>query len=204
MVFSSPARNSWVLVLSLFLSACGTRSPYLNPVTPETDSLTGSKQVVVEIKPVVTSGFRNPERERLGIDLSAYYTAFEVTIRNQTTRSVAVDDQDAVLLDDDRKPYAVLSVEESLDYYGSGGFAGEKPVVVTKSLAAAKDEMEMIRRLRLKSGEILPGGSVNGILLFHKIPSDKCRQVSFSLKGIRISGEEKNREFQFTFSCGES
>jgi len=168
------------------------------------DSSTGSKQVAVEIKPVVTSGFRNPERERLGIDLSAYFTAFDVAIRNQTNRSVAVDGQDAVLLDDDRKPYAVLSMEESLDYYGSGGHEGEKAVVVTKSLATAKEEMEKIRQLRLKSGEILPGGSLNGILLFHKIPSDKCRQVGMNLKGIRISGEENNREFRFTFSCGES
>jgi hypothetical protein len=202
MAFSFPVRVLWfLLAISLPVWACGTRAPYLNPVTPGSDSSNGSNEVVVEIKPVDTSGFRNPEQERLGIDLSAYYTAFEVTFRNGTSRVVNLDSRDAVLLDDDQKTYTVLSVGESLDYYQSGGMPGEKTVVIPKSLAVGKDEMEKIRRLRLKSGEIPPGGTETGFLLFRKVPEDKCHQISLSLKGVRISGEDRNREFRFGFSC---
>ncbi len=197
-----PPRNFWVLLLLLLQSSCASRAPYLNPTASGTDSSPGSNQVIVEIKPVEPSGFRNTERERLGIDLSAYLTAVEVTIRNQTSQPVSVDVQDALLLDDDRKPYRVLSAEESLDYYRSKGTSNGVTFPILKSLALAREEMEKIRELRLKNGRIATSGFQNGMLLFPKIPQDKCRQVSLSLKGVRIAGEEQNREFQFTFSCG--
>jgi len=205
MNFSLPARAPFVFIgLSLIVLACGTRAPYLNPVTPAMDTSTGSKQVVVEIKPVDTSGFRNEERERLGIDLSAYFTAFEVTIKNQTTDTVTLDSQGAQLLDDEQKTYAVLSANESLDYYHSGGVSDEKIVIVPKAVGVAKEEMEKILQLRLKNSEIPSGGSGYGILLFRKVPTDKCHQVTLTLNGVRITGESQSREFQFTFTCPET
>lgn len=203
MVFHFPARVFWIFVLFLLPSACGTRAPYLNPIAPETDSSAGSNQVIVEIKPVETTGIRNPERERLGIDLSAYFTAFEVTIRNQTSRTVTVDGQDAHILDDDRTSYTVLSVEESLDYYRSRGSSDETALVLPRPLSVIKEEMGKIRQVRLKSGEVPPGASETGIFLFRKIPPEKCRKISMSFKGVRISGENQNREFNFAFSCAE-
>ena len=201
---SNSARASWILALFFLLpSACATRAPYLNPIASEADSSTALNQVIVEIKPVETTGIRNPERERLGIDLSAYYTAFEVIIRNQTSRTVTVDGQAAHVLDDDRTSYTVLSVEESLDYYRSRGSSDETALVLPRPLSVIKEEMGKIRQVRLKSGEIPPGGSETGILLFRKMPPEKCRKISMSFKGVRISGENQNREFNFTFSCAE-
>lgn len=204
MIFPLPVRAWSVLILSLFIvSACGTRAPFLNPVTPGTEPSTGSKQVVVEIRPVDTSGFQNEERSRLGIDLSAYFTAFEVTIRNETQGTITLDGHGAQLLDDEPKTYAVLSAGESLDYYQSGGVSDEKMVIVPKAIGVAKEEMGKILQLRLKNAEIPSGGSEHGILLFRKIPTDKCHQVSLTLTGVRINGENQNREFKFEFSCPE-
>ncbi|HUK55504.1 MAG TPA: hypothetical protein VLY20_02465 [Nitrospiria bacterium] len=205
MVFSLPARVSWFpLSFLLLASACGTRAPYLNPVSAGPDSLTASNQVIVEIKPIDTSGFGNEERERLGIDLSAYFTAFEVTIRNRTQDTVAIDGRGAQLSDDDQKRYAVLSADESLDYYASGGLPGEKIVLVPKPVGVAKEEMDKILQLRLKNSDVPSGGSTYGILLFRKVPTDKCRAVSLTLNGVRIAGENQNRQFKFTFHCPES
>jgi hypothetical protein len=197
--------RAWsTLILSLFfVSACGSRAPFLNPMTPGADISPGSKQVVVEIKPVDTSGFQNEERKRLGIDLSAYFTAFDVTIRNQTPETVTLDSQGAQLLDDEPKTYSVLSAGESLDYYQSGGVSDEKMVIVPKAIGVAKEEMGKILQLRLKNAEIPSGGSENGILLFRKVPTDKCHHVSLTLNGVHISGENQNREFKFVFSCPE-
>ncbi|HTN43391.1 MAG TPA: hypothetical protein VMN77_06305 [Nitrospiria bacterium] len=202
---SLPVRAPFILMaISLVVLACATRAPFLNPVTPGTDTSSGSKQVVVEIKPVDTSGYQNEERKRLGIDLSAYFTAFEVTIRNQTPDKVTLDGQGAQLSDDEQKSYTVLSAKESLDYYQSGGVSGEKIVIVPKAVGIAKEEMDKILQLRLKNSDIPSGGSAYGILLFQKVPAGKCHQVSLTLNGVRIYGESNNRVFQFTFSCPES
>jgi hypothetical protein len=204
MIFNFPVRSSSLLIFFLFfISACGSRAPFLNPVTPGTDISPESKQVTVEIKPVDTSGFQNEERKRLGIDLSAYFTAFEVTIRNQTPGTVTLDSQGAQLQDDEPKTYAVLSAGESLDYYQSGGVSDQKMVIVPKAIGVAKEEMGKILQLRLKNAEIPSGGSEHGILLFRKVPTDKCHQVSLTLNGVHISGENQNREFKFVFSCPE-
>jgi hypothetical protein len=197
-------RTSWVLACALLLSACGARSPYLKPATSGAESSPEAKQVVVEITPVDTSGFRNSERERLGIDLSAYFTAFEVKIRNQTTQSVVVDGQGAQLFDDDQKSYPALSYQESLDYYRSGGLSDEKMEIIPKSSSVSKEEIEKIRELRLKGGEMASGGTQSGVLFFRKVPPDKCHHVSLNMNGVRIFGEDQSLQFWFTFSCSEA
>ena len=205
MPFSFPQRTSWFFVFLLLLpSACETRAPYLTPVSPDIESPSESNQVIVEVKPVETSGFGNKERERLGIDLSAYFTAFEVSIQNRTAKAVSVEDQAAALQDASGISNATLSDEESLAYYRSDDPSRVEAVLIPKSSAVAQKEMEKIRRLRLKAGEIPAGESVDGILLFRKVPPDQCRTVSLVFKGIRISGESGNREFRFVFSCGGS
>jgi len=126
-----------------------------------------------------------------------------VTIRNETPETVTLDSQGAQLLDDEPKTYAVLSAGGSLDYYQSGGVSDEKMVLVPKAIGVAKEEMGKILQLRLKNAEIPSGGSEHGILLFRKVPTDKCHQVSLTLNGVHISGENQNREFKFVFSCPE-
>jgi len=205
MILPNDQRTSWILLTCiLFVSGCGTRSPYLKPATSGAEFSPDAKQVIVEITPVDTSGFRNPDRERLGIDLSAYFTAFEVKIKNQTTHSVMVDGQGARLIDDDQKSYPALSYQESLDYYRSGGLTDEKMELIPKSSSVSKEEIEKIRELRLKGGEMVSGATQTGILVFRKVPPDKCHHVSLNLNGIRIFGEDQSLQFWFTFSCSEA
>jgi hypothetical protein len=205
MILRNFPRTSWILFTCVLLgSACGTRSPYLKPATSGAETSPEAKQVIVEITPVDTSGFRNPDRERLGIDLSAYFTAFEVKIKNQTTQSVVVDGHGAQLFDDEQKSYPALSYQESLDYYRSGGLPNEKMEVIPKSTSISKEEIEKIRELRLKGGEMPSGGTQTGVLFFRKVPPDKCHHVSLNMNGVRIFGEDQSLQFWFTFSCSEA
>lgn len=184
-------------------SACGTRAPFLKPDSPGTEP-SAADQVVAEVKPVDTSGFQNEERKRLGIDLSAYFTAFEVTIRNRTPNTVTLEGRGAQLVDDEQRTYKVLTANQSLDYYQSGGISDDKIVIVSKTIGVAKEEMEKILELRLRDMEIPSGGSGTGYLLFKKVPSDKCHRVSLTLTGIHIPDKNQNPNFTFGFSCPES
>ena len=193
----------WVGLLIVLLNiSCGSRAPYLNPVAADGTIPSDSEGVTIEVKPVETSGFRNTERDRLGIDLSAYYSAFEVWIRNGTSRSVTVEGDAAELRDDLGTSYEVLSALESMDYYQSNHSGDQETVLLPKSLKVARQEMERIRLLRLKTGEIPAGESGHGVLLFRKLPAEQCQQVSLFFRGLRIAGEDSNREFKFSFSCG--
>ncbi len=193
----------WVGVL-ITGAACGLRSPFLNPKPSGGGDPKGGQQITVEVKPIVTSGFGNLERDRLGIDLSAYFTAFEVTIQNKTGHPIRVEGQQSILMDDHGRSYPVMTEQESLDYYDKGDPAQPSTVLIPKSAAIARQERERIRRLQLRPAEISIGESGRGVLLFQKVPPDSCNQVSLVVKGIRVGSEDQSREFRFSFSCAAS
>ena len=189
------------LALSLILGACGIRAPHLNPLVTSTEPVSAENTVTVEIRPVDTSGFGNTDRKRLGIDLSAYFTAVEVKIGNRTSLTVKVDSRKASLTDHSGLSYPALSIEESLNVFELNDFRRGRNVQFPQSDEKALQMAERIRDLHLKSGEIPDGGSLEGVVFFRKISEDQCDSVSLVLDGIWISGEDSERKFQFSLSC---
>ncbi len=196
--------RSWVAwILSIFLvTACATDAPVLNPVGATVGTEAAPDQLTVLVKPIVTTGVGNEERRRLGIDLSAYFSAFEVSVVNRTSKSVALESEQAVVLDSDRILYHALQEEEALDYYRYGEQDPERTIVlVPKARQILKKDADRLRDLRLRSVSIPAGHFMKGVLLFRKVPKDRCDPVTLKIEGLRITGEEANREFTFRFSC---
>lgn len=183
------------------LSGCGTRSPHLRPVAPEPASAFDAKEVVVQVTPVDTSGFGNPVRERMRIDLSAYFTAFEVAVINGTDEWVTVDGPQAHLSDDQGHHYPGLNLEESLQYYRSNESARDGIVLLPKAAAVSRIEEERIQALHLEGRTLAPGERVSGVLYFKKVSMAECRRLALKIGGIKIGEDAPAREFHFEFRC---
>lgn len=190
-------------VLFSVLSGCSTASPILNPVGPVKGTEHEPGRVTVLVRPVVTSGLNNPERKRFGMDVSAHFSAFEVTIVNRTDRKVSLDSSKAVLLDSQHLLYRPLSGEEALDYYRYGESDPNQTVVlVPKARKILRSEAERLQEIRLRSAETIePEQFVKGVLFFRKVPKERCEDVALKIEGVRIEGEEEARRFSFPFSC---
>lgn len=178
-------------VLFMGVSGCAPQSSHLRPLTEPAGLDPSKRQVRVDILPIDTFGFGNKQKKRMGMDLSRFFTAFEVEVLNRTDRPIEVDPFASVLEVAAGRTRSPLSAEEAIAYYR------ETP----RTVAAQEREEPIIKKLIMAGRMIQPGEAAGGVLYFKKIPPGECRKVKLSLDGVRISGEERGRSFRFEFLC---
>jgi hypothetical protein len=188
-----------IMLLFIFVIGCSPLAPPLSPVAKLPVS-TDEEVIQVVVKPIVTKGFRSEDEQKWGIDLSAYYTAFEVRVINRTGKEIFLNPSLARLTDETNESHAPLDEKESIQHYMKGN--GD-PIItlVPKPRGVVEEETGKIINARLAAGTILPGKEKEGLLLFNKISPQHCRKVVLELNGITVvlSGERKN--FSFQFAC---
>ena len=180
------------------IAGCASVSPPLTAVSNAPIS-SDAETIQVIVKPIVTKGIGSEDEKKWGVDLSAYFTSFEVRVLNQTKKQISFNPLQSYLVDGADQKQSALNEAESILYY-----KGEGDSVITlvpKPNAKIQEETEKIVAARLNEGAILPGEQKDGILLFKKISRDRCQKVSLELNGITVpeSGEEKR--FSFSFAC---
>lgn len=186
------------IVLVLLLAACVPLSPPLTPLEKHSTA-EGPEIVQVVVKPVVTSGIKSEDEQKWGVDLSAYFTAFEVRIINKTNEEIIFEPTQARLVDERGQVVKALDEKGTIRYYMTGG--GD-PVVtlIPKSKAIVEEETKRILQARLKSATIIPGEQKEGLIFFKKVSPEHCQEIVLELDvAVGESGERK--EFSFPFSC---
>ena len=190
------------IAIFFFALSCTTSSPFLEPAkegkVPE-----GKEYITVYARPVYTSGWFSEDNKKLGIDLSSYFTAFDVKIVNKTERTISLDKSKVELIDSTKAAYSALSETDGIEYYKSGGLdPNNTMVVLSKSRKLAQEDMEKIRKIIFPDNvNIDKGGERDGIILFKKLKEESCKGITLKIAGITVEGSERGKEFEFKFVC---
>lgn len=182
----------------LLLGACAPLSPPLTSVD-KPSTAEGPEIIQVIVKPVVTSGLKSEDEQKWGVDLSAYFTAFEVRIINKTNEEISFEPTRSRLVNEGGQMVQALDERGTIRYYMNGD--GD-PVVtlIPKSKAIVEQEKRRILQARLKNETITPGGQKEGLIFFKKVSPERCQEIALELEvAVGESGERK--EFSFPFSC---
>lgn len=193
------ARIIGFILLAVVVAGCNPTSPYLIPRGDHDTESPSDIQVLVT--PVFTTGIGSEQRGRFGVDLSAYFTAFEVKLINRSRNDLTFDPQSFMLVSGDEHQHP-LDEEESLTYYRGGTTGGEKPLtLIEKPYGTIRQEMDRISLLRMKAGSVAPDQIAQGLIYFKKVPPRACRKLTLDIAGVAVeeTGEEKN--FRFEFAC---
>jgi hypothetical protein len=161
------------------------------PVVPTA----GGQDVMVQVRPLDTS-LGSEDRRRYGVDLSAYFSSFLVTIENRTSHPLAVDLASSTLQEASVQPREVLTDEELVRTYrhgreGSGGIE-----LVPKAPAVIKLELERIRAVRSGAVTVTPGEQIERVLLFSPVAAG-CGQSLLTIRGVEVIDEPRGLEFRF-------
>ena len=185
----------------VLMASCASLSPTLSPV-PQPSGPSEPEVIQVVVKPIVTKGFGSEDERKWGVDLSAYFTAFELRVRNRTSQEIFFNPSLARLMDEKNESRSPLNEEESLNHYQT---ANGNPIItlVPKSRERVEEETRKIKEARLSSGAIAPGGQKEGILLFEKISPARCGTVILELNGITVVESGEVKKFSFPFVCDE-
>lgn len=197
------SRSTFILLAALFfIIGCTTASPYLEPAKEE-NIPEGKEYITVYARPVYTKGFFSEDKKRYGIDLSSYFTAFEIKIVNKTERAVRFDTSKAELIDSNKVVYNALSESEGIEYYKSGDTGSDKTVVLLpKSMKLVEGDIARIKKINMPNEiTIQKGGERGGIILFKKLKEESCKGITLKIAGITIEELNEGKEFEFRFVC---
>ncbi len=189
------------LLFIILLTACTSSAPLLMPTAtgkhvPQRDSI----QILV--KPITTKGIGSEDEKRLGIDLSDYFTAFDVALVNQTKEDITFLLNDISLLIEAEEEYRPLDEQGSIQYYKDGDDP-DRLVLIPKSIKRVNKEIGIIKTIRLQEGDIAPRSQRKGLILFKKVSQKHCRDVLLSFEKITVIRTGEVKRFSFPFSCDE-
>lgn len=159
-----------------------------------------TETIQVVVKPIVTKGIRSEDEKKWGVDLSSYFTSFEVRLINNTGKQIFFNPLHSYLIDEKGQRRTALDEKESIRYYMKGD-GDSVMTLVPKSNAKIEEETQKILIARLIEGLVLPGKRKEGILLFKKISRDDCQKVTLELNGITVSESGEEKKFSFLFAC---
>lgn len=194
----------WIVTsITVILTGCANPTPILYPSpSPETSTQQASTALTVLLTPVDTSGFASPAKAQYGFDVSAYFTAFELQLVNQSNQPVRFESQEISLIDAHGKRHQALTDEESVDYYRYGDLGPDGAVVLlSKPLTMMRAEIEQIRRLHIRSATLLPGETHRGMVLFKKIRRDQCHNIHVRIQGITFTEVARSKDVDIAFTC---
>lgn len=186
-------------ILFVFLTGCTSFSPLLIPADNGQTAFS-QEAIHVFVKPITTHGIGSDDERQWNVEISAYFTAFEVALVNSTKKEVFFRPLKTYLQVEDNRRLSALDREGSVQYYKMGDDPS-RFVWIFKSKKKEEKEIRMIRAAWLEGGSIQPDQQKKGVIFFKKVKQDHCRKVVLSLKGITVveTGEEK--QFSFSFSC---
>src|SRR5581483_2422985 len=80
------------------IAGCASVSPPLAPISNAPIS-SDAETIQVVVKPIVTKGIGSEDEKKWGVDLSAYFTSFEVRVINKTKKQIFFNPLQSYLID---------------------------------------------------------------------------------------------------------
>ncbi len=188
-----------LLVLLFPLVSCTSFSPVMKPSAKGPSAKT-EEVINVIIKPITTEGFASEDEKQWGVDLSAYFSAFEVALTNNTLREISFKPLESYLLIEGNGKLQALSEVATEEYYRVGDDPS-RLILFPKSEKKMARELKRIKAARLTGGILQPEQQRKGILFFKKLKKERCNKVILQLEGIRVVKTGKKKALAFDFSC---
>ena len=186
-------------LLVFLIVGCAQSSSLLMP-SAEGERSSASDVIEVVVKPVTTHGIGSDDEKRWGLDISAYFSAFEVDLANRTKEDISFFPLQTSLSGLWKIKKMALGEDDSIHYY-KGGDAPVFNVLIPKSKRRIKKEVEQIKKARLLGGTLKPGEEKTGLILFKKVYQDRCKRVVLAFEGITVVRTGEKKTFSFEFSC---